>query len=168
MADINLTLIGPRFWAKVNKTDTCWLWTSCITKHSVAYGRFWAEGRTHLAHRVSWKLAHGAIPDALCVLHRCDEPLCVNPGHLFLGTMQENIADRDQKGRTARGERNGWATITAADVVEVRRLLAIGLTQTQTAIDSGISRNIVHDIKCGRGWKCVPPVRTAASEEVDL
>ncbi len=168
MAELNLTLIAPRFWAKVNKTDGCWLWTSCITKHRVAYGRFWAAGKTLRAHRLSWQLTHGEIPVDLCVLHRCDEPLCVNPAHLFLGTMKENIADRDQKGRTARGERNGWAKNTTADVLEVRRLLAMGLTQQQIVLETGLSVNVVHNIKSGRGWKCVPTVRTAASEEVDL
>lgn len=61
--------------------------------------RIWFEGRMRLAHRVAWMITNGPIPDGLCVLHRCDNPPCVNPAHLFLGTVQDNNADRDAKGR---------------------------------------------------------------------
>jgi hypothetical protein len=90
-----------RFWKKVNKTDGCWLWTATRIGR---YGGFRFEGRSRTAHRVSWELAFGPIPDGLQVLHHCDTPLCVNPQHLFLGTPLDNARDRDSKGRGYNGE----------------------------------------------------------------
>lgn len=88
-----------RFWAKVNQKDTvqCWLWTGNTVR---GYGQIAvSHNQPAYAHRVSWVLAHGSIPDNLSVLHRCDVPLCVNPFHLFLGTQSDNLADARAKGR---------------------------------------------------------------------
>lgn len=92
------TPIGQRFWANVDKTlghgpqGTCWVWTACAIK---GYGYI---SRT-LAHRVSWEIHNSPIPEGLCVLHKCDNPPCVNPEHLFLGTKKDNILDAVAKGR---------------------------------------------------------------------
>jgi hypothetical protein len=94
-----------RFWAKVNKTDGCWLWTGAVM--SKGYGTLRMGKTTQLAHRVSWSVHRGLIHDELCVLHHCDVPLCVNPQHLFLGTREDNNKDRNMKGRSATGDRNG-------------------------------------------------------------
>jgi hypothetical protein len=97
-----------RFWAKVNKTESCWLWMAkCSYK---GYGYFWLDGRMQYAHRVVWTLVNGSIPDKLHVLHTCDTPACVNPAHLFLGTNADNVADREAKGRTVRGDQAGART----------------------------------------------------------
>jgi hypothetical protein len=91
--------VEARFWAKVQKTDSCWLWTGCKSR---GYGRFRSRGNkvtSQRTHRVSWEIAHGPIPDGLKVLHRCDTPACVRPDHLFLGTQKENVWDSIQKGR---------------------------------------------------------------------
>lgn len=85
-----------RFWAKVDRGDDCWEWTGI--KDPNGYGRCGMFGET-LAHRVAWKLTREAIPGGLFVLHRCDNPPCCNPDHLFLGTQADNIADMDHKGR---------------------------------------------------------------------
>lgn len=91
-----------RFWPKVNKTETCWLWTA--NKNNQGYGLIYSleADRKLLAHRVSWELANGPIPEGMCVLHQCDVPLCVNPSHLFLGTLAENMIDKERKGRSGR------------------------------------------------------------------
>lgn len=91
-----------RFWSKVDKGDdgewgSCWLWTA-RTNH-FGYGEFWFRKTIHKAHRVAWILVNGEIPDGLCVLHRCDNPSCVNPEHLWLGTKCDNNRDKAEKGR---------------------------------------------------------------------
>lgn len=88
--------IEQRFWTKVNKTSDCWLWTAATIR---GYGQIAIDRRPHYAHRVSWELVNGPIPDGLECLHRCDVPLCVRPDHLFLGSQQDNLADARQKGR---------------------------------------------------------------------
>ena len=96
--------LEERFWPKVNKTENCWLWTA--NKNNQGYGliRLGGTARKVLAHRVSWEFANGPIPSNMCVLHACDTPLCVNPSHLFLGTLADNMADKESKGRSGRDE----------------------------------------------------------------
>jgi len=111
-----------RFWPKVQKTPTCWLWVA--GKTHFGYGRFTAGGVGSQidAHRFSWELHHGPIPAGMHVCHHCDTPACVNPGHLFLGTHSDNMRDASQKGRLKSGRthcRRGHAftpenTLTAA------------------------------------------------------
>lgn len=94
-----------RFWRKVVKGDGCWLWTG--HRGSGGYGRFWLNGKQVLAHRTSWEITNGPIPDGLYACHRCDNPPCVKPAHLFLGTALDNAEDRDRKGRTPRHPNTG-------------------------------------------------------------
>lgn len=97
--------VGPeyyasRFWSKVEKHEAneCWLWTGGA-RIATGYGRFYAFGEQILAHRFAWELAHGQVPDGLFVLHRCDNPPCVNVDHLWLGTKGDNNRDTAAKGR---------------------------------------------------------------------
>lgn len=92
-------LIAGRFWKKVSfySYPKCWIWNGAIDV--CGYGRFLFAGKNTNAHRVSWILYHGSIPDGLCVLHHCDNPRCVNPDHLFLGTHTENMEDMLSKHR---------------------------------------------------------------------
>lgn len=100
-----------RFLSKVEKTDTCWLWKANLTKDG--YGRLnvgGVHGRMCLAHRVSYELFIGPIPDGLNVLHDCDTPGCVNPEHLFAGTQADNMKDMLAKGRWNGGRRKECST----------------------------------------------------------
>lgn len=114
--------VPASFWQKVDKgtEDGCWIWTGA--RHRKGYGRFAVANRRKVyAHRYSWELAHGPIPDGLFVLHRCDNPPCVNPGHLFLGTNQDNMRDAAAKGRLV-----SRAKLTEAIVTSMRRRHAAG------------------------------------------
>jgi hypothetical protein len=101
-----------------------------------------------------WEIVNGEIPDNICVLHRCDNPPCCNPLHLFLGTNYENIADRDQKGRTARGEKIGKLTEGAVKVI-ISEYAGGGITQRELSRKHGISRAQVSHIVNRRYWKAL-------------
>ena len=94
---IEVAAIAERFFTKVSKTSNCWLWTG-YRKHN-GYGQSWANGKKVLAHRLSYEIHTGASPGAARVLHHCDNPPCVNPAHLYLGTMADNMRDCLLRGR---------------------------------------------------------------------
>lgn len=106
----------------------CWLWTGAVYHPGTQfeYGALRANGKTIGAHRLSYQLFRGEIPEHLHCCHKCDTPLCCNPDHLFLGTNKENHMDASRKGRTPRGERSGSAVLKNNDVLEIRRLHKTG------------------------------------------
>lgn len=134
------------FWAKVQKSD-CWEWTAATVK---GYGSFGFNGKTYLAHRISYTIAY-EDPLEMCVCHSCDNPLCVNPAHLWLGTHQDNDRDRDQKGRQARGTNVNTNVLTEHQAREI--LASIGVTQKTLATRYGVSEYAISAIRCGRTWK---------------
>lgn len=150
MGDDIITL-KTRFWAKVDRTDLfdCWLWTA--TRIQQGYGHFYIAGRLDLAHRVAYELTIGPIPAGLCVLHHCDNPPCVNPAHLWLGTKADNMADCRAKGRRpdVRGENNSRAKLTEENVREIRQDDRVGWI---IAAKYGVSFNTINHIRSRRTW----------------
>jgi hypothetical protein len=106
------------FWQHVDKTGDCWVWTGA-TAHN-GYGVLGVGGKQLKAHRFSWTLTNGTISDGLFVCHRCDNPPCVRPDHLFLGTVQDNTADMVAKGRQNQGDKH-WTRLEPARAAEVAR-----------------------------------------------
>lgn len=154
-----------RFWSKVEKRgpDDCWLWTAATNEHG--YGVMRPEGKrtgpTIKAHRVALQLA-GVEIDGLLIRHACDNPPCVNPAHLSVGTHKDNSADMVARGRSPRGSRSGAAKLTEAQVVEIRTRYAAGERQRALAVEYGISRSHISYIVNGRGWTHVPMPERAA------
>lgn len=152
--DANKVPPEERFWRHVLKTDTCWIWTA--GRLTRGYGSIRIGGRSETTHRLSWELHFGPIPAGLSVLHNCDNPPCVRPEHLFLGTDADNVRDMFSKGRQAiregrRGETNNKAKLTTTQVIEIRRQYDAGIiTQRDLATNFTVCldtiRKIVHRI----------------------
>lgn len=157
--------IEERFWAKVNKTDTCWLWTGAVRRFG--YGVINSGRKSEAAHRVSWTLHYGPIPDGMCVLHQCDVPACVNPDHLFLGTYADNNRDMKEKGRARgggqQGEKCNKAKLTAQQVIEIRNKYAESSPLLrELSVQYGVGLDVIQAIVHGDIWKSVGgPICTA-------
>jgi hypothetical protein len=148
-----------RFMRKVDTggPDGCWLWTAY--RNPCGYGMFYMDRALRSSHRVIYGLVVAEVPPGMCVLHRCDNPACVRPGHLFLGTQTENVADREAKGRgrhrASAGEANGSAKLTWGAVGEIRRRYAAGgVSQQLLAREYGVSRSQISGIVAGVFWVC--------------
>src|SRR5262245_9587813 len=120
--------VEARLWKSYEPepNSACWLWS--LTLNRDGYGLVNTLRKTRQAHRVAYELAIGPIPRGMCVLHHCDVPPCINPAHLFLGTNGVNMADRDQKQRQARYERQWKAKLTQDAVRDIRAARAAGVT----------------------------------------
>lgn len=145
-----------RFWQFVRKADGCWLW---VGSQSGGYGTFRLDGKMRKAYRIAWELTNGPIPDGLFACHRCDNPLCVNPAHLFLGTAADNNRDRHAKGRSrglfVNGSEHPRAKLTDGDVRTMRTLHADGQLPREIAVRFGVSRAQVAKIVTGKAWNHV-------------
>jgi hypothetical protein len=152
--------IEERLWRRVTKGEGCWEWSGSTI--GAGYGMLRRDRDSSvLAHRLSWELAHGPIPEGMKVCHSCDNPPCVNPEHLFLGTQADNMADMAAKKRhksltrpdlNPRGERNPGAKLTAAQAGEIRAKRAEGIPQRKLARDYGVSEATVSLIVNGKRW----------------
>lgn len=128
----------------------CWKWKGYVSPHG--YGEISIKHRSVRANRFSYTLYNGAIPDGLNVLHSCDNPACVNPAHLFVGTHADNIKDKVSKQRQARGVNHGMAKITPAIVYSIRMLARAGKTQKFIAQLVGLTQAAVSLIVIGEKW----------------
>jgi predicted XRE-type DNA-binding protein len=145
------------FWERVvvRGPDECWPWKLYCNR--CGYGVFGYHGKIYLSHRFAYIATCGDIPNGMHVLHRCDNPPCCNPKHLWLGTHLENMEDMTRKRRyndTAR-EKNGRHKLTEEQVAEIRRLHKTGLLQKDIAKQFSISQSNVSDIILYQRWKTV-------------
>lgn len=145
------------FYRVSNKESGCWVWMGAKTPKG--YGNFGGsskDGRWAVyCHRVSWEKHFGPIPDGLCVLHRCDNPPCVNPDHLFLGTKAENNADCWLKGRYNRGENRWSAKLKEVEIPAIRALIALGFSTVRIGRLFSVDQMTIQAIKKGKTWKHV-------------
>jgi hypothetical protein len=160
--------VVERFWDRVQKGDGCWEWVG--SRQSQGYGRHYLRGKMIPAHRFSWELHFGPIPDDLWVLHTCDNPPCCNPDHMFLGYPIDNIEDMVNKGRQAKGETHAWhvrpeahahgeghglAKLSDAIVRDARIRFRDGATVAALAKEHGVAPPVMHRAIRGQTWKHV-------------
>lgn len=158
--------LPPDFWrrfdAKTERRGACLEWTG-RPRNGQPDGQYGAmhlpmpDHRTVGAHRLAWVRHNGQIPEGMLVLHRCDNPRCVDTDHLFLGTDADNVADREAKGRNRPpiGEKSGNARLSNADVCRIRARLAIGETHRAISLDYGVCEATISHIASGRNWRKV-------------
>ena len=145
--------LEKRFWDKVQKTDGCWQWIA--GKFKQGYGSFYFKGRHLKAHRVAWELSFGQIPESQKVCHSCDNPACMNPSHLFIGSQKDNIRDMMAKGRSSTvgasqaGENNRNARLTKGEVLNIRNSI---LPSKVLAELYPVSLAQIYNIKNGSRW----------------
>jgi hypothetical protein len=155
--------VEKRFWSKVKKTENCWIWTAA---KAAGYGQFMSDKKRYDgAHRYSYRLHYGEFDESLFVLHKCDNKICVNPNHLFLGTQQDNIDDMIAKGRQAigdelnhrcqKGENNFGSKLKKEQVYQIKLLFKKGLTRKEIATKTGATYGNVIAILQGKSWKDV-------------
>ena len=140
--------LEARFWEKVHKTDSCWKWTGATNG---TYGCIYTHGErlNTYAHRVSYEIHNGEIPDGMLVMHSCDNPLCVNPDHLSVGTYKDNAQDMARKGRAS----TPLAKLTPAAVRRIFRKSINGHSKVSLAGDYGVNVATISNIMARRTWK---------------
>ncbi len=148
-----------RFWDKVEKTDSCWIWKAHKLKKG--YGHFHFIDKDVLAHRFSYELHKGKIPEGLFVCHSCDSPSCVNPDHLWLGTNKENRDDAECKGRAKyfgftipkKGIENNKHKLTETQVIEIRELKKTGKSYRKIAKQYNVFWLTIFNLVHRKTWK---------------
>lgn len=148
-------LIISRFLNKVIKINGCWIWSACL-KNTKSYGRMRIARKTQTAHRVSYQIFVGDIPDGICVCHKCDTPACANPNHLFLGTHSDNTKDAFQKGRLCdlslyqkKGHRTN-ASVTDDIALLIKQDIKSGIKPIHISKNRNVKYDLVMNIKSGR------------------
>jgi HNH endonuclease len=155
MVYIKKMTVKERFLSHIDKSSSCWRWKRQLDKDG--YGRFWMERKGVPAHRASWMIfKKKEIPKGLFICHKCDNPSCVRPSHLFLGTNSDNIQDAIKKNRMKgpRGEKQHCAIFTTEEVLEIRRMSAEDkINGNRIANHYGVDRHRIYDILKRITWK---------------
>lgn len=125
--------------------DACWEWKACIGRHG--YGQITYKNKAYLAHRLSFLFHNGYLPENLVVCHKCDNPPCVRPDHLFLGTKKDNSMDASRKGRYQYREK-----LTRDQVLEILRMRSEGKTQREIGLAFGLHAVTIHYITSGKRY----------------
>ena len=148
--------LEAKFWSKVDKTQSCWLWMAGRTSTGYGHmGRPRYSKRTQRAHRISWMLHYGEIPSGLDVCHHCDNRLCIRPNHLFLGTRQDNMKDAARKGRVfrPRGAHSGKSKLTESAVLDMRRRFSHTIeSAARLGAEYGVSKHTALAAIYGTTW----------------
>lgn len=153
--------LRERFWAKVDVRgpDECWEWQGHRTKKGAGQiGLGTRKDGLSYTHVLSWKIHNGEIPKGLLVCHECDNPPCVNPKHLFLGTPAQNSADMKNKGRATFGERQPNSKLKTMQVIQIKELVNGGAALQEIADEFGVSRSLVGMISKGKRWGHLPKI----------
>lgn len=146
--------VSQRFWEKVIKSGDCWLWQGAKTPNG--YGRFWDGSRHIYAHRFSYELAGGAIPEKYHCCHHCDTPSCVNPKHIFVGTPKDNMVDRDKKGRMDIRHLQVPRKLSVQSVIAIRSAYRSGgVSQSTLANKYQVNQSVISRIVNCKDWKHV-------------
>lgn len=142
--------LKDRFFNKVEITNTCWLWVGSIRRGG--YGQFKMPSKLMSAHRAAYLMFNGPIASDKNVLHKCDTPNCVNPAHLFLGSHQDNVIDKVNKGRQAKRSSHGHAKLSENDIINIKKLRESGKTLKQIALQYQVHPNHIGLIIRGLRW----------------
>lgn len=145
----------PAEFPKVKITATCWLWQDHLDKDG--YGTISLSSIRMKAHRLFYRCFIGDIPYGMMVCHSCDNPACVNPAHLFLGTAKDNAEDRNEKRRQYMGDDHHLAKITAIQAHEIRELRTQGLTYEAIGKRFGVTKSCIYAVCKGKTWKHTDP-----------
>lgn len=152
--------LRDKLYSKTDRSspDQCWNWTGA--RSHKGYGQICIRPHLLLAHRISYHLHNGPIPDGMFVCHKCDNPSCVNPAHLFAGTAKDNSDDMVRKGRHLFGERAADATLSDESVLEIRKRWSERLTQTKLAKEYGVSVPAIKAALYSGTWKHLPSLHS--------
>jgi hypothetical protein len=148
-------ILPSDFWDRFSVGDACWEWQGYLSRHG--YGRFYIDGKYHLAHRWMYAVWYGVDPGDQHVLHSCDNPRCVSPAHLSLGDQKENMLQMFQRGRSnkVKGEDQGLSKLTEDKVLQIRARWEAGESQSALGREYGVSKTAIRFVVRRYTWKHV-------------